>query len=83
MKMKKLGSTLKDKITGFSGIATGRASYITGCDQYLIQPPVKDGNFVDGKWIDEGRLEVIEESTISAESVQADDNGCDSPAPIK
>lgn len=31
-----LGATLKDKITGFEGIATGVASYITGCDQYVI-----------------------------------------------
>ena len=78
-----LGSKVKDKITGFEGFATGKASYITGCDQYLVQPPTKDGDFKEGRWFDEGRLEVIEDSAIKAETVKAEENGCDASAPVK
>lgn len=75
-----LGKEVQEKITGFRGILTGVASYITGCDQYYVQPPLKDGSFVEGRWFDEGRLEVIGEG-IAAESVQAAENGCDTPPP--
>lgn len=29
-----LGRKVRDKVTGFEGIVTGRATYLTGCDQY-------------------------------------------------
>lgn len=77
-----LGVKVKDKITAFEGLATGKASYITGCDQYLVQPPSKDGEFKEGRWIDEGRLEVIGDG-ISPELVKAEENGCDVSAPAK
>ena len=41
--IKNLGRTATDKITGFSGIATGFVVYITGCNQYLINPKAKKG----------------------------------------
>lgn len=71
----------KDKITGFRGVVTGHADYITGCDQYLIQPGVKDGEWKEARWLDEGRLEVVD--TYQAADVQAEKNGADVPAPVK
>ena len=57
--MIKLGQQAKDKVSGFKGILTGRASYITGCDQYCIAPTVgKDGEVKDGRWFDEGRIQI-------------------------
>ncbi|RDJ05272.1 hypothetical protein [Rhizobium grahamii] len=56
--MIKLGAFASDRITTFSGVVTGRATYITGCDQYLISPKSGDK---DPKWIDEQRL-VVDES---------------------
>ena len=56
--MIELGYEVKDKVTGFKGIVTGRASYITGCDQYLIAPKNKGATFENSIWIDEGRLKV-------------------------
>ena len=79
----KLGIPVKDKITDFEGIITGVASYLTGCDQYLIQPPAKDGEYKDGRWFDEGRLKETKKKKISKKSVKGDDNGCDYIAPIK
>ncbi|WP_407733063.1 hypothetical protein [Pseudomonas citronellolis] len=57
--MIQLGKKARDKITGFEGIVTGRAQYLTGCDQYSLAPPAKDGSINRTEWFDEGRLEVI------------------------
>jgi hypothetical protein len=36
-----LGKKVKDKITGFEGIATSKHIYLTGCNQYAVQPIMK------------------------------------------
>jgi hypothetical protein len=62
-----LGSLVKDRWTGFQGIATGRGTYITGCATILVQPPVKeDGTWQESHWIDEPRLEVVGASRLEA-----------------
>lgn len=58
--MIQLGQRAKDKITGFSGVLTDRHSYLTGCDQYSITPPVNDeGEFCGLVSFDEGRIEIL------------------------
>ena len=58
--MELLGKILKDKITGFEGIATSKHIYLTGCAQYALQQKIdKDGKIPDLKYFDEGRLQVI------------------------
>lgn len=57
--MIKLGQVGKDKVTGFTGTITGRAQYLTGCDQYNLVPPVKDGKLEPAQWFDEGRIEIV------------------------
>jgi len=79
----KHGQTATDKITGFTGIVTGHADYITGCDQYLLQPKCKDEAWVESRWFDAGRLTFSDEEAIEAESVTGEKNGCDRPAPRK
>ncbi len=55
-----LGSKVKDRITGFQGIATSRIEYLNGCVQYCVKPPVdKDGKIVDGEWFDDAQLTVV------------------------
>lgn len=79
-----LGKIAKDKITGFTGIVTGKAEYLTGCNQFLLMPPcAENGAFVEGQWFDEGRLSVLPGEGISKESVSAEENGCDKQAPKK
>lgn len=74
----------QDKITGFKGVVTGHADYITGCDQYLIQPGVKDGEWKEARWFDEGRLVVVDADVpVRFFDVQAEKNGADIPAPVK
>lgn len=78
---KLLGLTLRDKVTGFTGIATGHVTYITGCDQLLLVPPVdKDGKLQESQWFDTQRCEVLPQGN----SVTIDNgefNGPDKAAP--
>lgn len=74
---KLLGKKVREKITGFEGIASSKHIYLTGCNQYGIQAPVdKNGVIPDIKYFDEGRLEVIGEG-FSPEDLSAEKNGCD------
>jgi hypothetical protein len=76
-----LGSTMRDTITGFAGAVTGRAEYITGCNQVLLQPKVKDdGSLNESAWFDEQRLEPV----AGVARIKLDNGatpGCDKPAP--
>lgn len=60
--MIKLGSKVKDSITGLTGIATSRCVYLHGCVHIGITPTeLKDGKPIDSCWFDEQRVEVLEE----------------------
>lgn len=79
--MNLLGWKVKDKITGFSGVATGYITYITGCSQYGIVPESKDGKYPDVIYIDKQRLEVVGKKPVV--NMELIDSGaefmCDSP----
>lgn len=78
--MIQLGRTYKDKITGFQGIATGHARYISGCSQVLVAPKTNaDGSLRDSQWFDEQRLEAVGEEVMTLDN--GDTPGCDKAAP--
>ena len=56
--MIKLGDKVKDSITGFTGVATGRTVYYNGCISVLVTSNKlsSDGNEVN-EWFDEQRLD--------------------------
>ena len=57
-----LGTIVRDKVTGFVGVAENRATFLYGCDRYFIQPQIKeDGSIPDGAMIDEPQLEPVED----------------------
>jgi len=63
-----LGCEVRDKITGMTGITTGKCKYLFGCDQYNIVPKIQaDGKLPDAQWFDEGRLEIIGPGIHAAE----------------
>lgn len=75
---------VEDQLTGFKGKITGHADYITGCDQFLVQPEAPKGEWKDARWFDEGRLKIVGTSKkIKVSQLQAEENGADAPAPIK
>jgi hypothetical protein len=75
-----MGQEVKDKITGFTGYVVGRCQYISGCNQTLVQPAMKKGNFVENKWFDDDRLEVTKTKAITLKVINP---GFDKPAPRK
>lgn len=76
------GDKVKDKTTGFAGVVTGRADYLSGCNQYCIQPAVEDGKWVDLHWFDEPRLVMVKRKAVEADSRQYR-TGADDQAPTK
>lgn len=55
-----LGLTLRDRVTGFVGVATGFVTYLSGCNQFLLTPPVTaDGAYRDAQWFDQQRLMLL------------------------
>jgi len=73
----KLGKEMKDKITGFTGIATSKHEYLTGCTQYALQPKTqKDGKLADVGYFDESRLEVTGKG-IDVSDLNIVEDGCD------
>ncbi len=77
-----LGSKVKDKITGFTGIVVGLVEYISGCNQVLVSPPVdKEGKHVDSHWFDVQRLEIQDEPKVVLDN--GDTPGFDMAAPVK
>lgn len=58
--MIKLGKKVKDKVTGFEGIATARCEYLNGCTQYCVEPKAtKEGAMLEAKYIDDSQLTVV------------------------
>ena len=73
-----LGQRARDKVTGWEGVLTGRATYLYGCTQYVITATEldKDGKLRDGEWFDEGRIELLSEKQgIDPASVRGAKNG--------
>ena len=73
--MIQLGQKVKDKITGFTGIAIGKCEYLTGCTQYGVAPAAgKDSKIPDTHWFDENRIEVVGKG-ITIKTGKPKDNG--------
>jgi hypothetical protein len=59
--MLNLGAKMKDKISGFTGIAIAKTYWLYGCERIVLQPPVdKDGKIPDTACFDVEQLELIE-----------------------
>ena len=55
------GMTARDVITGFEGLVTATADYLTGCNQALLTPRETDGNKrLESEWFDVERLEATD-----------------------
>lgn len=58
----KLGSKVRDSLTGFEGIAVARTEWLYGCSRVGVESTVlKDGKPIGTEWFDEQRCELVEE----------------------
>jgi len=62
----KLGDKVRDRVTGFEGIATSKTEFLNGCIQIEITPRLKPGETIDpekmvaGLGLDIGQLEKVD-----------------------
>ena len=64
-----MGKPATDKISGFKGVITAYAQYISGCNQCLVAPLVDDdGKYQEGQWFDEQRLEFANKKKVTLEN---------------
>lgn len=55
-----LGKTMRDEVSGFTGIATGKLEWMNGCVQFFLKPKIGDDQKMrDGEWIDSNQLTVV------------------------
>jgi hypothetical protein len=57
----KLGDVVRDKISGFQGVATCRVEFITGCVRWRISPQeVDEGELIESQYFDAEQLEEVD-----------------------
>ena len=67
-----MGKEVKDIVTGYTGIVTGKITWLFGCHQFNVLPKAaEDGTMKDGQWFDEGRLQILSDG-IRPQEVVAD-----------
>lgn len=80
MSKSNMGRTGRDIITGFTGIITGVASYITGCDQYSLAGKANDDNVGTTMWVDVNRVEIDNNAICIKLDTTIDQGACESPS---
>ncbi len=67
--MTNLGDKAEHQITGFQGIVTGRAEYLSGCEKILIQPQglQEKGNPIEAQWFDVPECKTLEAGAFTPE----------------
>lgn len=67
--MVKLGTKYKDSISGFSGIATARTTYMYGCVRVCLSPTKtdKEGHLLEDFWLDEPQLKDMRGRKVQSE----------------
>lgn len=56
-----VGQVLKDKITGFTGVAVAKTEWLNGCVRMTLQPrEMREGKPIDSQTFDVEQLEIVE-----------------------
>ena len=62
---KVLGYRVKDKVTGYTGVATAVCFDLYGCVQVTVHPGLdKDGKTRESLWFDAARLQIISKARV-------------------
>lgn len=60
------GYRFRDELTGFEGVCVGHVTYLTGCDQLLLQPKSEKGDSRPAsEWFDLNRLTRMDAPRVS------------------
>lgn len=67
--MIELGCDVKDKVSGFIGVAVAKHSYLNGCTRITVQPKIdNDGKLPASETFDEPQLEIISSNKINGKN---------------
>ena len=76
--MIKLGSKVRDRLTGLTGIATAKTEWLYGCVRIGIEPQeLKDGKPIEAQWFDEQRVEAVKKGKSSKVEATSGGAQCD------
>ena len=80
MKEIKLGDKVRDRVTGYEGIATSKTEFLNGCIQIEVTPKLKKGAIMKpeeimGIGIDLGQLEKIGDGVNAKKPIKKSTNG--------
>lgn len=67
-----MGDKMRDMISGYEGIATGRTAYMNGCVKWLLERELDKDGKEQSCWFDEQRLNVIESKAFTLPSQTAE-----------
>lgn len=86
--MLKLGDKVKDRVSGFEGVAIARTVWLNGCVRWTIQPDGldKDGKLREANTFDDHQLEVVIHSHVPPHASVADvatSTGGDRTPPVR
>jgi len=63
--MVNLGDRVKDTVSGFSGIAVAKVSYLHGCTRIGVQAPTKNNKKPeDPQYFDEPQLKIVKRKAL-------------------
>ena len=74
-----LGDRVRDRVSGFEGLALGKAVYLYGATEWFVQPTTlksDDGSITATVWVQEGRLDVIGEADEKFRGFKPQIGGC-------
>jgi hypothetical protein len=56
-----IGKVVRDKVTGFQGVVTGRTTWLNGCSRVIVHSQdLHDGKPIDAQWFDEPQVEIVD-----------------------
>jgi hypothetical protein len=63
-----LGTKVRDKVTGFTGIVVCQSKWLFGCKRYTVQPlELKDGKRTETDCFDEDQLDPLDGGLVDSE----------------
>ncbi len=75
-----IGFTVKDIVTGFKGIVTGQAIYITGCDQVSITSQCGENDTGHTMWVDINRIKINQNLDRIVLDTSVNKGACQAPS---
>lgn len=69
-----LGDKVRDRISGFMGIAVGCTEWMYGCTRFVVSSQeLHNGNLVDNQSFDVQQLEIVEKRALEKQALKTEE----------